>query len=220
MPYLLRREPLPRHHLEDGTGGTDTNAFPAPGAARLVRIAVGTDDDLGVLAAESDVQHTDDLNVLAGADAARAEDACRHVVADHRVAGALVARTQRQVTSVDRRWHDVVLHEIALELVPRASVERWIPFAEKPENPFAILDRGVRLRGHDHAVGDLGGASRDQLRLAFDGDKADAAVANERKRGIPAEGWNLDTGLAGRIEDRVPFIRAQFVAVNRQHRHA
>ena len=92
MPDLLGREALPRHHLEDGTGGTDTNAFAAPGAARFVRIAVGADDDLRVLAAESDVQHADDLNIFARAHAAGAQDAGGHVVPDHRVAGALVAR--------------------------------------------------------------------------------------------------------------------------------
>jgi len=37
-------------------------------------------------------------------------------VANHRIAGTLVARAQRQVAVRDGRREDVVLHEVALEL--------------------------------------------------------------------------------------------------------
>src|SRR2546430_9972456 len=92
----LRREALLRHHLEDRSGGTDPDALAAPGAPGLVWVAVRSDDDLGVLTTEADVQHADDLDVLARPDAAGAEDAGGHVVADHRIPRALVARPQGQ----------------------------------------------------------------------------------------------------------------------------
>jgi len=80
--------------------------------------------------------------------------------------------------SAEGRRDDLVLHEVALELVPRASVERWIPFAEKPENPFAVFDRGVRLGRHDHAIRDFCRAGWNQFGLAFDRDETDPTVAD------------------------------------------
>jgi len=35
------------------------------------------------------------------------------------------------------------MHEVALELVARTSVQGWVPFGEKAEHPLAVLDRGV-----------------------------------------------------------------------------
>jgi len=119
MADLLGCEALPRHHLEDRARRTDANALPAPGAPRFVRVPVRTDDDLRVLAPEAHVQYADHLDVFARAHAARAEDAGRHVMADHRVAGALVARAQRQVPGIEGGGDDAVLHEVALEFVAR-----------------------------------------------------------------------------------------------------
>src|SRR5690349_23698099 len=97
MADLLGREPLARHDLEDRARGTDTDAFAAPGAARLVRVAVGTYDDLGVLSPLANVEHADDLDVLARAHTPGAEDTGAHVVLNHGVARTLVPVTQRQV---------------------------------------------------------------------------------------------------------------------------
>jgi hypothetical protein len=58
----------------------------------VLRIAVGAYNDLRVIATMRDIEHTDDLNILARPDAPRAEDAGRHVVLNDRVAFALVAR--------------------------------------------------------------------------------------------------------------------------------
>src|SRR4051812_44020554 len=111
----LGTEALLGDELEDGAGGTHPNALSAPGAARVVRIAVAAHDDLGVLAAHPDVQHADFLDVLARAHAAGAEDTGAHVVLDHDVARPLVAGTEREITAGADR--DVVLHRVALELV-------------------------------------------------------------------------------------------------------
>jgi hypothetical protein len=215
MPDLFGREPLPRHDLEDRAGGADPNALAAPGAACLVGIAVGADDDLGVLAAESHVQHAHHLNVLARAHAARTQDAGGHVVPDHGIAGPLVARAQRQVAIEQRRRHDVVLHQVALEFVARrrsaappvAQVFGGIALGQEPQHALAVLDRRVRPRRHHHPVRNRRRARRDQLGLALHRDEADAAVADDGKLGIPAQGGDVDAGRSGRGEDRVPLFR-------------
>ena len=97
MTDLLGSEPLPWHHLENRARGADANAFTAPRASRFIRITIRADDDFSVLTPPPDVEDADDLNVLAGPHAAGAEDAGRHVVADHGIARPLVARAQRQI---------------------------------------------------------------------------------------------------------------------------
>src|ERR1051325_3583804 len=119
MANLLGREALPRHHLEDRARRTNADALAAPCAARFIRIAVRADDDLGVLAAPTDIQDADDLDVLARPHTTRAENTGRHVMADHGIARPLVAGAQRQVACHDRGWDDVVLDQVALELVAR-----------------------------------------------------------------------------------------------------
>ena len=85
----------------------------------MVGVAVAAHDDLGVLAAHAHIQHTHLLDVLAGAHTARAEDAGAHVVLDHDIAGTFVAGAERKlVVSADR---DIVLHDVALELVSRMT---------------------------------------------------------------------------------------------------
>src|SRR5438552_1258740 len=210
MPDLLGREPLPRHHLEDRAGGTDADALAAPRTPRLVRVAVGADDDFGVLAAVSDVEHAYDLNVLARAHAAGAEDAGGHVVTDHRVARALVARAQGEVARLDRRRHDVVLHEVTLELVARvgpatvAEMIGGIALGEQTEHALAVFHRRVGLRGDHHPVGDFGGAGRNQLALALNRNQADAAVADGGEFGIPTERRDLDAGGSGGVANGLP----------------
>src|SRR6266566_4809046 len=78
-------------------GRRHANDFTTPRAPRFIRIAIRADDDFGVLTPPPDVEDADDLNVLAGPHAAGAEDAGRHVVADHGIARPLVARAQRQI---------------------------------------------------------------------------------------------------------------------------
>src|SRR6185437_3863131 len=65
---LLGREPLARHHLEDRARRAHPHAFAAPRAPRFVRVAVRADDDLGVLAPLTNVEHADHLDVLARPD--------------------------------------------------------------------------------------------------------------------------------------------------------
>jgi hypothetical protein len=225
MPDLLGGEPLPRHHLEDCPRWTDADAFAAPGAAGAVGVAVRAHDDLGMLAAEADIQHADDLNILARPHAAGAQDAGRHVVPDHRVTGALVARTQRQIASVDRRRHDVVLHQVALELVARlrtpavAQMLGGIALGEQAEHAFPVFDCGVRLGRHDHAVGDFGRARREEFGLAFDGNKTDPAVAHDGQGGVPAQRRDLEGGCARGIEDCCPLVRGHAAPVDFQARH-
>ena len=223
---LLRGEALPGHHLEDGAGGAHPYAFAAPGTPRLVGVAVRADDDLRVLAAPADVEHADDLNVLARPDAARAQDTGGHVVADHRIAGTLVARAKRQVAAKNCRRHDTVLHDIALELVARthatavAQMIGGVALQQQTQHALAVLHRAVGLGGHHHALRDLGGAGGQQLRLALDRDEADAAVADDRQLGIPAEGGDVDAGLARGVEDGAAFVRGDGRAVDGQARHS
>jgi hypothetical protein len=61
----------------------------------VFRIAIGTDDDLRVIAAMGDVEHAYDLDVLARANTSRAKDARRHVVLDDRIAIPFIARAKR-----------------------------------------------------------------------------------------------------------------------------
>src|SRR2546429_1364733 len=223
---LLRREPLPRHHLENGAGGAHTDALTAPGAARLVGIAVRAHDDFGVLAPLRHVQHADHLHVLARADAARAEDTGAHIVPDHRVARALVAVTQRQVAPPERAGRDAVAHHVALELVagrgPAAvpQVVSGIALQQQPQHSLAVLDRGMGFGLHDHAVRHLGRAGRQQLRLALDRHEADPAVADDGQLGIPAQRGDVDDPrVAGRVEDRVLGVSRDPAAVDRERGH-
>ncbi len=146
---LFGREALPRHHLEDRAGWADADALAAPRAARFVGIAVGAHDDLGVLAAVGHVEHAHDLDVLARPHAAGAEDAGRHVVANHRIAGALVARAQRQVAARERRGLDLVAGDVALELVARVGVAAvgevlaGVALEQHTQHAATILDGGV-----------------------------------------------------------------------------
>src|SRR5688572_17626814 len=76
----LSPESLPGNELEDGTSGTDANAFTAPGTAGMIGIAISAHDDLGMLTAQPYVEHADFLNILAGAYAPGAQDARAHVM--------------------------------------------------------------------------------------------------------------------------------------------
>ena len=225
VPDLLGREALARHHLEDRARRADANTLATPGTPRFVGVAVRAHDDLGMLAAEAHVQHADDLDVLAGAHAARAQDAGRHVVPDHRIAGPLVARAQRQVAIHDRARHHVVLHEVALELVPRvrattvSQVIGRIPLREEPQHALAVLDRRVRLRRNDHLLGDFRRARGDEFGLALDGDQTDAAVADDGELGIPAEGRDLDAGRSSGIEDSLVRRGGNGPSVDQELRH-
>ena len=72
-----------------------------------------------MLAALADVEHPHDLDVLARAYAPGAQDARAHVVADHRVARALVAVAEREVAPPHGRRHDSVTDCVLLELIAR-----------------------------------------------------------------------------------------------------
>ncbi len=225
MADLVGGEPLPRHHFEDRAGRADADALAAPGAPRLVGVAVGTDDDLGVLAPESDVQHADHLNVLARPHATRTQNAGGHVVADHRIAGPLVARTEGKVARFHERGGHAVAHNVALELVAGAGAAtvaqmiRRVALEQQPQHALAVLHGRMRLGRHDHPVRDLGGARGEQLGLALDRHEADAAVAHDRQLRVPAQRRYVDPGGPGRIEDGPTFRRSDGAAVDRERRH-
>src|SRR5439155_5620980 len=223
----LRGEALLRHHLEDRAGGADAHALAAPGAPGLVGVAVGADDDLGVLTPLAHVQDSHDLNVLAGAHAARAQHAGAHVVANHRVAGALVAVAQRQVAPSGRRRHDTVAHDVALELVAgsgAAAVDQVvarIALEQQPQHAAPVLHGGVRLGLHHHAVRHLRRARRQELRLPLDRHQADAAVSHDGELGIPAQrGDVVDSGNPGGLEDRLVGLGGNGAAVDDEAGHA
>jgi hypothetical protein len=130
-------ETISGHDLEDCTGWADANTFPAPCACSLVGVTVASHHDLGSLATVSDIEHSDDLNVLACTHASRTQNTGAHIVPDHRVARSLIALTQRKVTARDRCRLDTILHQILFELVLRSGrptvteVICRIPLSEK-----------------------------------------------------------------------------------------
>ena len=79
-----------------------------------------------------------------------------------------------------------------------------IALSEETEHALAVFHRRVGLRGDHHPVGDLGGARRNQLALAFNRNQADAAVADGGEFGIPTEGGDLDAGGSGGVENSLP----------------
>src|SRR5256885_687120 len=195
VEHLLGREPLARHHLENRAGRADPHTLAAPGAPRLVRVAVRPDDDLGVLASLAHVEHADHLDVLTRAHAARAQDARTHVVPDHRIAGPLVAVAQDEVALPERRGNDPIAHDVILELVagPRplpvavAQVLARVALEQQPEHAFAVFNRRVGLALHHHPLRRLGGAGREQFRLPLHRHQADTAIPDYRQLGIPAQ---------------------------------
>src|SRR5436305_5127 len=222
----LRREPLQRHDLENRAGGAHPDTLATPSAPSLVGIAVRAHDDFGVLTPLRHVQHADHLDVLARAHAACTQDAGAHVVPDHRVAGALVAVSQRQVPRAAWGGSDTVAHHVALELVagrgPPAvpQVVSGIALEQQPQHALAALDRGRGFRLHYHPVRHFGRAGRHQLRLPLDRDEADAAVADGGQLGIPAEGGDVhDPGGAGGVEDRLLGVGRDPAAVDCERSH-
>src|SRR6185503_1320725 len=157
--------------------------------------------------------------------AAGAQNAGRHVLADHLIAGALVARAQRQIAIDLRRRHDVVVDEIALELVARigattvAQVLGGIALGEEAQDTFAVLHRGMGLRGDDHTVGHLRGAGGNQLWLPLDRHEADATVADDGELWVPTKCRYLDARVSGSIEDRLTLFRSERTTVDLYRRH-
>ena len=223
----LRRKALLRHYLEDRTGGADAYALAAPGAAGLVRVAVGADDDLGVLSPLGHVQHSHDLNVFARAYTPRAQHAGAHVVANHRVAGPFVTVAQRQVAPARRRRHDTVAHDVPLELVAglgAPAVDQMvarIALEQQPQHAPPVLHRRVGLGVDHHPVCHLRGACRQQLRLSLDRDQTNAAVSDDGELGIPAQrGDVVDSGSPGGVEDRLVGLGGDATAVDDEAGHA
>ena len=220
----LAAEPLVGNELEDGAGGADPDALAAPGASRVIGIAVAADDDLGVLPAQANVEHADLLDVLAGAHAAGAQDAGAHVVLDHHVAGPLVSGAERQlVMGADRH---VVLDDVALELVAGMS-------------PAAVLQVLARIALQQEVAARCAGSPRPrrtptsttmpsvagvaqagmQLVLALDRHQADPAVAHDRQLRVPAERGDLDSRAAGGLENRLAGLKGNGFAVQGNSGH-
>src|ERR1043166_5020803 len=180
MPDLARIKLPARHHLEDRPGGADPDALAAPGAAGVIGVAIAPHDDLGVRAPLGHVEHTHLLDALAGPYAPGAEDAERHVVADHHVAGTGVAGPQRELVPDGRR--DIVARDVALELVPRigasavGQVLARIALQQEAKHALPVVHRRGRFGLHHHALRRGGAAGGHELRHPFDRDEADAAV--------------------------------------------
>ena len=209
-----------RDDVVDGAGGADAHALAAPGAPGVLGIAVGADNDLGMVAAVGDVEDADDLDVLAGADAARAEDAGAHVVPDDRVAVALVAGAERHAGPPDC-GHVVAAHQL-LELVAVSAVGNLVDrvaLEQHGQDALPALDRGDGLGGHLHAVGRLRRAGGDELGIAFHRDEADAAVADGGELRIPAERRHVDLDRARGVENGPAVGNGNVVSVDDELRH-
>ena len=220
----LGAEALLGDELEDGTGGADADALAAPSAAGVVRIAVAADDDLRVLAPHAYVEHADLLNIFAGPHAAGAKDTGAHVVLDHHVARPLVTFAERKLVVVAQG--DVVIHDVALELVSRmgaAAVRQMvarIALEQEAEHAPPVLHRRRGLGLHHHAIGGRRGAGGHQLALSLYRDEADPTVADDGELGVPAERRDVDTGRSRRLENGGARIEGDSGAVQRKSRHA
>ncbi len=210
-----------RQHVVDRSRGADAHALAAPGAAGVLRIAVGPHDDVGIGAAPRHVEHAHHLDILASTHAARAEDAGAHVVQDHRVGEAVVAFSHRHGGLV-RGGHVVLAHQ-RLEFIARAfggDALHRIALEQHREHAAAVRDGRVRLRRHHHSLGRRRRARRQQLGRSFDRDQANAAVAGGRQLRIPAERRDVDGRTARRVEDRLSLGDMHGLAVDRQRRHS
>jgi hypothetical protein len=221
--HRVRAETLLGDELEDGAGGTDPDALAAPGAAGVIGIAVAAHDDLGVLPPHAHVEHSHLLDVLAGPDAAGAEDAGAHVVLDHDVAGALVTGAERELMVVAHR--DIVLDDVALELVPRVGpapvgeVLARVPLQQQPEHTLTVVHRCRGLGLDRHPVRRGRGARRHQLALTFDRHQTDPAVPHDGQLGIPAQRGDVDVGGPGGLEDGRAGLEGDGGTVDSQGRH-
>jgi hypothetical protein len=217
-------EALLGNELEDGTGGAHSHTLTAPGASRMIGIAVTAHDDLGMLAAHADIEHPDLLDILARPHTAGTQNTGAHVMLDHDITGTLITGAERQIVVGTNRH--VVLHHVPLEFIPRIGpptiheVLTRVALQEKVEHTSAALDGGCRLGLHHHAVGSGCSAGGEELVLSLDRDQADPAVADDRELGIPAQGGNFYSGRTRSLEHRGSGLEGDRCTVYRQAWHA
>src|SRR3970040_2141237 len=99
----VRRAHRHRDDVVNGSGRADAHALAAPRATGVLGIPIGADDDFCVVTPGLHIEDPEHLDILARANAARAEDARAHVVLDDRVVVALVAGTKRHAGPASRR---------------------------------------------------------------------------------------------------------------------
>ncbi len=141
VAWRVRVRAREREDVVNRARRTHAHAFAAPRASRVFRVAIRADNDLRMIAAVGDVEHADDLDVLARANTSRAENARRHVMLDDRIAIALVAGAKRHPRATRGR-HVIAMHE-RLELVASARVRdvfRGIALEQHRQHTAPILD--------------------------------------------------------------------------------
>jgi hypothetical protein len=209
----------------------------------MIGVAVTAHDNLGMLAPKSHVEHPDFLDVLAGAHAPGTQDTGAHVVLDHHVTGTLVPGAERQVVVSTNR--DIVLHDVALELVVRVgppaiasgdlasstiaavlggmgSIGEMLPgiaLQQKVEHAAPVADGRGRFGLDHHPVSCRSGTGGKQLVLTLNRDQADPAVAHDRQLGVPAQGGDVDPDPARGLEDRGPGLEGDGCAVQGEAGH-
>jgi hypothetical protein len=189
----------------------------------MVRVPIATDDDPCVRAAFGDVENPDFLNVLAGSNAARAEDAPAHVMLDHDVAGAFIARPERE--GVVRGDGDIVIHDVALEFVlgpcpaPIGQMVAGVALEKEFENGTATGDGLWTIGVHRHPIGRWCSACWEEFRIALDTHQADPAISHGRELGVPTQCRYLDAGATGGIQNAVTGCERNMLAVERQGPH-
>ena len=216
-------EPFAGEDLVDGTGRAHPDALAAPGAAGVVGVAVAADDDLGVLPPLRDVEDPDHLDVCARPDAAGAEDAGAHVVADHRVAGPLVPRPEPQDPRRGRPRRHAVAADHRLELVEVVPLGgdplRRIALEQHRQHAAPVRHRFGGLRLHRHPRLRQRRARRRELRRPRHRDEADPARARRRELRIPAQRRHVDPGGARGVENRRALADRDGSAVDRECDH-
>ena len=125
-----------------------------------------------------------------------------------------------------RRGRDAVAHHVLARTRCAGRPARRRAAGRRDSAPAASASTPLRFSTaawdsvvDHHAIGDLGGAGGQELGLALHRHEADAAVADDRELGVPAERRDLDAGRAGGVEDRLVGFGAQRAAVDRQRDH-
>src|SRR5215208_4255983 len=94
-----------------------------------------------------------------------------------------------------------------------------IALEQELEDTAPVFCCTLRFHIHNHAVCCGSSAGRDQLVLTLDRHETDAAIADDRKLWIPAEGRYIDAGATRGLENRSTGLKGNGRAVDSQRRH-
>ena len=189
--------------LDDRPGRADAGALAAVHAVARVEPVVEAGRDPRAVAARGEVDRPHALDAVADGDAAAAEDAFVGVAPQGW--GAHVDGVLTDGADVAALAHAQVAGEVgelaAAGAGARQAVLRMAGDEELEDRP-PRLEHARRVRGDDHAVGGLQGATGLKPRSAGDLDHAEPTRGRRRGRPVErAQVRDLDAGPAGDLQD-------------------